>query len=136
MIELWFARTWIVIVAVLSVGLVAVALWIAVIGVRQWQRENEWYNNSDHSKPHPDYNTTALIAGVVASMILWIMLAIMDVGQATALLSNDNVLNGVSWLYGAVLVPLVLGKAMNKFASSKYGSAEAPPPPPQGGGTP
>lgn len=123
-LSLWFAHTWIVIVAAFAAGLVYVSLWVAFIGVQQWKRENEWYNASDRSKPHPDYNTTALIAGVTTSAILWIMLAILNVGQATELLSDNNVLTGISWLYGAVLGPLVLGKVINKFTADKYGSTD------------
>lgn len=124
-LDLWFSHSWVVIVAVFAAGLVAISLWVAYIGVRQWQRENEWYNASDHARPHPDYNTTALIAGVATSAILFIMSAILNVGQATELMSDNNVLTGISWLYGAVLGPLVAGKIMNKFTSDKYGSASS-----------
>ena len=124
MIELFFARTWIVIVAIFAAGLVGISLWVAFIGVQQWKKENEWYNASDHSKPHPDYNTTALIAGTVTSAILFVMSAILNVGQATEMMTDNSVLTGISWLYGAVLTPLVAGKIMNKFTSDKYGSTE------------
>jgi hypothetical protein len=51
------------------------------------------------------------------------MLAVMNVGQATELLTDPSVLTGVSWLFGSVLAPLILGKAMNKYTSEKFGSA-------------
>jgi len=124
-LDLWFSHSWVVIVAIFAAGLVFISLWVAFIGVQQWKRENDWYNSSDHSRPHPDYNTTALIAGTVTSAILFIMSAILNVGQATELMSDNNVLTGISWLYGAVLAPLVAGKIMNKFSSDKYGSASS-----------
>lgn len=124
-LDLWFAHSWVVIVAIFAAGLVGISLWVAFIGVQQWKRENEWYNTSDHSRPHPDYNTTALIAATVTSAILFVMSAILNVGQATDMMTDNNVLTGISWFYGAVLTPLVAGKIMNKFTSDKYGSASS-----------
>ena len=75
-------------------------------------------------------NFDILIFALVASLLDLVVFAIMDVGQSTTILTGEN-LEGIAWLYVVVLVPLVTGKTITKFASSKYGSAEVPPPPPE-----
>ena len=130
-VELFFSNTWIVIVAAFVASINYVAVWIVFIGVKQWREELAWWNASDHKTQHPDFNTTVWISALVVAAIDFVMLGVMNVGQATELLSDPNVLTGVSWLFGSVLAPLILGRAMNKYTNDKFGTASR-----EGGATP
>ncbi len=127
MIERFFATTWIVIVAAFVAALSFGAIWVFYIGIQQWRREIADWNKSTKSGQHPDFNSTAMIAVAVTAAIVYVMYGILDVGQSTALLSDDKVTEGVAWLFVVVIVPLVTGKAVTKFSSNKYGSTETPP---------
>ena len=130
MVELFFARTWIVIAAVFIALVNFVAVWILVIGVRFWRGSLEDWVRGGRKTSIPDLNSNILIFAVVASLMDLVIFGLMDVGQSTSILTSEH-LEGIAWLYVAVLVPLVTGKTVTKFASSKYGSAEVPPPPPE-----
>ena len=124
MIETWFARTWIVIIAAFVAFLAYASIKIIFIAVNQWKLELNAWNSGKTSKVHPEFSTSSLIASIVSSVLLFVMLGIMNVGQATALMSDDKVLAGLAWLYVAVLFPLITGKTMNKFSADKYGNVE------------
>lgn len=130
MIELFFARTWIVIAAAFIAMVNFVAVWVLVIGVKYWRGSLSDWVKGGRKTSIPDLNSNILIFSVVASLLDLLIFGLMNVGQSTEILSGDN-LEGIAWLYAAVLVPLVTGKTITKFASSKYGSSEAPPPPPE-----
>lgn len=134
-IELFFARTWIAIAAAFIAAVNFVAVWVLWIGIAYWRGSLQEWVKGGRKTSIPDLNSNILIFALVASLLDLIVFGLMDVGQSTAILTSEH-LEGIAWLYVAVLVPLVTGKTITKFASSKYGSAESPPPPPQGGGTP
>lgn len=118
--ELWFARTWIVIAALFVASINAAAVIVLYIGIRHWRE--------DLSK---DLNSNIWISSVVVTMLNLIMLGVMNVGQATEILGDK--LEGIAWLFAAVLVPLVTGKTITKFGASKYGTTESAQSPPTGG---
>lgn len=137
MVELWFARTWIVIAAGFVAAINFVAAWVLYIGISHWRSSLDAWQLQGRKTAVPDLNSNILIFSVVASLLDLVMFAIMNVGQATSILTDAH-LEGLAWLYVAVLVPLVTGKTITKFSSAKYGSTEVPPPPPEqsGGNTP
>lgn len=124
-----FARTWIVIAALFIAAVNFVAIWVLVVGVGFWRGSLRAWVDDGRRTAIPDLNSNILIFALVASLLDIVIFGIMDVGQATSILSGGS-LEGIAWLYVAVLVPLVTGKTITKFASSKYGSSESPPPPP------
>lgn len=130
MIELFFARTWIVIAAGFIAAVNFVAVWVLFVGISYWRGSLQEWVKGGRKTAIPDLNSNILIFALVASLLDLVIFAIMDVGQGTAILTSEH-LEGIAWLYVAVLVPLVTGKTITKFASSKYGSAEVPPPPPE-----
>ena len=129
MIELWFARTWIIIAAAFIAAVNFVAVWVLMIGISYWKGSLQEWVKGGRKTAIPDLNSNILIFALVASLLDLVVFAIMDVGQSTSILTGEN-LEGSVWLYVVVLVPLVTGKTITKFASSKYGSSEVPPPPP------
>ena len=130
MIEVFFARSWIVIAAAFIAAVNFVAVWVLFIGISFWRGSLREWVRGGRKTAIPDLNSNILIFALVASLLDLVVFGIMDVGQATSILSGES-LAGIAWLYVAVLVPLVTGKTITKFASSKYGSAEVPPPPPE-----
>jgi len=128
-IELWFARTWIIIAAAFIAAVNFVAVWVLMIGISYWKGSLQEWVKGGRKTAIPDLNSNILIFALVASLLDLVVFAIMDVGQSTSILTGEN-LEGIAWLYVVVLVPLVTGKTITKFASSKYGSSEVPPPPP------
>ncbi len=130
MVELFFARTWIVIAAAFIAAVNFVAVWVLMIGISYWRGSLEDWVKGGRKTSIPDLNSNILIFAVVASLMDLVVFGLMDVGQSTSILTSEH-LEGIAWLYVAVLVPLVTGKTVTKFASSKYGSAEVPPPPPE-----
>lgn len=130
MIEVWFARTWIVIAALFIAAVNFAAGWVLFVGIGYWRGSLRAWVDGGRRTSIPDLNSNILIFALVASLLDIVIFGIMDVGQATSILSGTS-LEGIAWLYVAVLVPLVTGKTITKFASSKYGSAEQPPPPPE-----
>ena len=128
--ELWFARTWIVIAAAFIAAVNFVAVWVLMIGISYWRGSLADWVKGKRKTSIPDLNSNILIFAVVASLMDLVIFGLMDVGQSTSILTSEH-LEGIAWLYVAVLVPLVTGKTVTKFASSKYGSAEVPPPPPE-----
>ena len=128
--ELWFARTWIVIAAAFIAAVNFVAVWVLMIGISYWRGSLEDWVKGGRKTSIPDLNSNILIFAVVASLMDLVVFGLMDVGQSTSILTSEH-LEGIAWLYVAVLVPLVTGKTVTKFASSKYGSAEVPSPPPE-----
>lgn len=130
MIEVFFARTWIVIAAGFVASVNVIAVWVLYIGVHNWRHSLLDWVHGGRKTAIPDLNSNILIFSVVASLLDLVMFGIMDVGQAMGILTGDKI-DGIAWLYMAVLVPLISGKTLTKFASSKYGSAEQPPPPPE-----
>ena len=130
MVELFFARTWIVIAAGFIAAVNFVAVWVPFVGVSYWRGSLREWVKGGRKTAIPDLNSNILIFALVASLLDLVVFAIMDVGQSTTILTGEN-LEGIAWLYVVVLVPLVTGKTITKFASSKYGSAEVPPPPPE-----
>lgn len=126
MIELWFARTWIIIAAAFVAAVNAVAVWVLIIGIGYWRDSLRAWAAGGRVSSIPDLNSNILIFSVVASLLDLIIFAIMNVGQATEILTGGSV-EGIAWLYVAVLVPLVTGKTISKFSSAKYGSTEIPP---------
>ena len=135
MIELFFARTWIGIAALFIAAVNFVAVWVLVIGIGYWRGSLAEWAKGGRKTAIPDLNSNVLIFALVASLLDLVIFGIMDVGQGTAILTSEH-LEGIAWLYLVVLVPLVTGKTITKFASSKYGSAEQPPPPPPERGNP
>ena len=129
-IELFFARTWIVIAAAFIAMVNFVAIWVLVIGISYWRGSLRDWVTGGRKTSIPDINSNILIFAVVASLLDLVIFGLMNVGQATEVLTGGS-LEGIAWLYVAVLVPLVTGKTLTKYASSKYGSAEQPPPPPE-----
>ena len=132
MIEIFFARTWIVIAAGFVASINIIAVWVLHIGIHHWKESLGAWVKGGRVTAIPDLNSNILIFSVVASLLDLVMFGIMDVGQATGILTGEKI-EGIAWLYMAVLVPLITGKTLTKFASSKYGSAEQPPPPPERG---
>ena len=130
MIELFFARTWIVIAAAFIAAVNFVAVWVLFIGISYWKGSLREWVAGGRKTAIPDLNSNILIFALVASLLDLVVFAIIDVGQATAILTSEHI-EGIAWLYVVVLVPLVTGKTITKFASSKYGSSEQPPPPPE-----
>jgi len=130
MVELFFARTWIVIAAGFIAAVNFVAVWVLFVGISYWRGSLAEWVKGGRKTAIPDLNSNILIFALVASLLDLVVFAIMDVGQSTTILTGAN-LEGIAWLYVVVLVPLVTGKTITKFASSKYGSAEVPPPPPE-----
>ena len=130
MIELFFARTWIVIAAGFVAAVNFIAVWVLCTGIYHWRQSLRAWVVGGRVVAIPDLNSNILIFSIVASLLDLVMFAIMNVGQATEILTGGSV-EGIAWLYVAVLIPLVTGKTITKFASSKYGSAEVPPPPPE-----
>lgn len=130
MVELFFAKTWIVIAAAFIAMVNFVAVWVLMTGVKYWRGHLKDWVTGGRKTSIPDLNSNILIFAVVASLLDLVVFGLMDVGQSTAILTGDS-LEGIAWLYVAVLVPLVTGKTVTKFASSKYGSSESPPPPPE-----
>lgn len=130
MIEVFFARTWIVIAAGFVAAVNFVAVWVLYTGIHHWKESLQEWVKGGRATAIPDLNSNILIFSVVASLLDLVIFGIMNVGQATEILISDK-LDGIAWLYVAVLVPLITGKTITKFASSKYGSAEVPPPPPE-----
>ena len=127
--ELWFARTWIIIAAAFIAAVNFVAVWVLMIGISYWRGSLADWVKGGRKTSIPDLNSNILIFAVVASLMDLVIFGLMDVGQSTSILTSEH-LEGIAWLYVAVLVPLVTGKTVTKFASSKYGSAAVPPPPP------
>lgn len=130
MIEIFFARTWVVIAALFIAAVNFVAVWVLFIGIEYWRGSLQEWVKGGRKTAIPDLNSNILIFALVASLLDLVIFAILDVGQATAILTSEHI-EGIGWLYVVVLVPLVTGKTITKFASSKYGSAEQPPPPPE-----
>lgn len=128
--ELWFARTWIVIAAAFIAAVNFVACWVLFVGISYWRGSLRDWVKAGRKTSIPDLNSNILIFALVASLLDLVVFGIMDVGQATTILTGER-LEGIAWLYVVVLVPLVTGKTITKFASSKYGSSEIPPPPPE-----
>lgn len=124
MVELWFARTWIIIAAGFVAAVNAVAILVLLIGITHWRESLRAWVMGGRSKTIPDLNSNILIFSVVASLLDLIIFAIMNVGQATEILTGGSV-EGIAWLYVAVLVPLVTGKTITKFSSAKYGSTDS-----------
>ena len=132
MIEVFFARTWIVIAAGFVASINIIAVWVLYIGVHNWRDSMVSWVHGGRKTAIPDLNSNILIFSVVASLLDLVMFGIMDVGQAMGILTGEKI-EGIAWLYMAVLVPLITGKTLTKFASSEYGSAEQPSPPPERG---
>lgn len=122
-IELWFARTWIIIAAGFVAAVNAVAVWVLIIGIGYWRESLKAWVEGGRKTTIPDLNSNILIFSVVASLLDLVIFAIMNVGQATEILTGGSV-EGIAWLYVAVLVPLVTGKTISKFSSAKYGATE------------
>jgi len=127
-IDLFFARTWIVIAAVFIAALNFVAVWILKIGVSHWHKELHKFVRTSPKDAAPSLDSGILITSVVVMVIDVVILGGMDVGSFLSLVTENA--DGIAWLCGAVLVPLVTGKAVTKFTSTKYGSTDAPPVPP------
>ena len=138
-LERFFSTTWVVILAAFVAFLAYGAIWVFFIGIKQWKREIADWNLSAKTSQHPDFNSTALIACAVTTALVYVLAGIMNIAQATELLSDEKITEGIAWLFVVVIGPLVTGKAISKFSSSKYGATEAPPQPPtnvSGGGNP
>jgi len=127
--ELWFSHTWIVIAAIYVAALDAGAVWVLTLGVWHWRKLLAAHEARGFAGPMPDFNTTVIIASVVVAVLNVILLGAMNVGQAFGMATDGA--EPLAWLIGAVLVPLITGKTITKFASSKYGSTDVQPP--QGG---
>lgn len=110
-IELFFARTWIVLCATLAVTLQVASTAVLYYGLRKWIRGED-----------KDINTNVWIAQVVAFTLLYLLCAIMDVGQAFPMLDKAD---EITWLISPVLAILVTGKTMTKFQSIKHGTLES-----------
>ncbi len=121
-LELWFSRTWIVIAALYVAALDAGAVYVFAVGIHHWRKMLAAHEARGFSGPMPDFNTTVTIASVVVVVLNVIMLGVMNVGQAFGMATDGA--DSLGWLVGAILVPLVTGKTITKFASSKYGSTE------------
>lgn len=130
MVELFFAKTWIVIAAAFIAMVNFVAVWVLMTGVKYWRGSLADWVKGGRVTSVPDLNSNILIFAVVASLLDLVIFGLMNVGQGTEILSGES-LEGIAWLYVAVLLPLITGKTVTKFASSKYGSSEATPPPPE-----
>lgn len=123
-IELLIARTWIVLCAILAVLLLVAAGTILHHGVRRWVKGQD-----------KDINSNVWIAMLVSFTLLFLLCAIMDVGQAFPMLDKAD---EIAWLIGPLLGILVTGKTFVKVSSNKYGTQEstipAPPDSKNGGG--
>lgn len=125
-LELWFSRTWIIIAALYVAALDAGAVYVFAVGIHHWRKMLTAHEARGFAGPMPDFNTTVTIASVVVVVLNVIMLGVMNVGQAFGMATDGA--DSLGWLIGAILVPLVTGKTITKFASTKYGSADVQPP--------
>lgn len=128
-LELWFSRTWIIIAALYVAALDAGAVYVFAVGIHHWRKMLRAHEARAFVGPMPDFNTTVTIASVVVVVLNVVMLGVMNVGQAFGMATDGA--DSLGWLVGAILVPLVTGKTITKFASTKYGSTDVQPP--QGG---
>lgn len=124
--EMWFSHTWIVIAAIYIAALDAGAVWVLTLGIWHWRKLLAAHEARAFAGAMPDFNTTVIIASVVVAVLNVILLGAMNVGQAFGMATDGA--EALAWLVGAVLVPLIGGKTITKFASSKYGTADVQPP--------
>lgn len=125
-VELWFARTWIIIAAIYVAALDAGAVYVFALGIHHWRKLLRAHEDRQFVGPMPDFNTTVIISSVVVAVLNVILLGVMNVGQAFFLATEGA--EPLGWLIAAVLFPLITGKTITKFSSNKYGSSEVPPP--------
>lgn len=118
-IELFFARTWIVLCALFAVTLSAASISVLHYGLRRWIRGED-----------KDINTNVWIAQVVNFTLLFLLCGIMDVGQAFPMLDKAD---EITWLISPILAILVTGKTMTKVQSIKHGTLESSEPTPPDG---
>ena len=128
-VELWFARTWIIIAALYVAALDAGAVYVLALGIFHWRKLLRAHEGRLFAGPMPDFNSTVIIASVVVAVLNVILLGAMNVGQAFQMATDGA--ESLAWLVGAVLIPVITGKTITKFSSNKYGSTEMPPPPPE-----
>lgn len=125
-LEVWFSRTWIIIAALYVAALDAGAVYVLALGIWHWRKLLAAHEARAFAGPMPDFNTTVIIASVVVAVLNVILLGAMNVGQAFGMATEGA--EALAWLVGAVLVPLITGKTITKFASSKYGTTDVQPP--------
>lgn len=109
--ELWIARTWIFLPAILVLFITGAAASIASHYIKTWK-----------AKGFPDVSSNVWVALVVATVLDLILFAVMDVGQALAILTDGW--GAIVGICSTVLLPLLGYKAVTKVATPKGGSAE------------
>lgn len=113
--ELWIARTWIFLPAVLVLFITGAAISIVRHYVKIWKRDG--FN---------DVSSNVWVALIVATMLDVILFAIMDVGQALTFLTESwGALVGIC---SGVLFPLLGYKAVTKVVTPKGGTIDTAPP--------
>lgn len=125
-LEVWFARTWIVVAALFIAALDALAVYVFAVGAHHWRKMLARHERNGFVGAVPDFNSTVIIASVAVAVLNVILLGAMDVGQAFGMATEGA--EPLAWLVGATLFPLITGKTITKFASNKYGSADVQPP--------
>jgi hypothetical protein len=113
-IELWFSRTWIIMAAGFVAAINMAAVVVLYTAISHWR--------ADLSK---DLNTNIWISAVVVVVLNVIVLGGMNVGQFFRLVTDGA--DGIAWLCAAVLIPLITGKTISKYTSTKFGSTDVPP---------
>lgn len=109
--ELWIARTFIFLPAIMVLFSTGAAVAIVHNYIRIWKRDG--FN---------DVSSNVWVALLVSTMLNLIMFAVMDVGQALVILTEGwGALVGIC---STVLLPLLGYKAVTKITSPKGGTTE------------
>ena len=120
MIETWLARTFIVIIA-------ALMLFIAGAGIGVWL---VYYRRFRHPSGGDDsFNSQGWTALVVCAVLEVLLAAVMDVGQAFALVSEGW--GAIVGITGTLLLPILGYKSVQTITAAKGGPTNV-----TGGGTP
>ncbi len=107
-IDLWLARTFSVIAALLSLG---IAYGAGVVFRIYYQRFRD--------KVDPSFNTQALVVLTVAVGLEAILFAVLDVGQAFALVSEGW--GAIVGIIGTLVMPILGYKSVQAVQASKGG---------------
>lgn len=110
--ELWIARTFIFLPAMLVLFITGAAAAISWHYIGTWKR-----------KEFNDVSSNVWVALVVATILDVILFAVMDVGQALVLLTEGW--GAIVGICSTVLLPLLGYKALTKVSTPKGGTVES-----------
>lgn len=110
--ELWVARTWIFLPAMLSLFIMGCAFAVASNYIKVWKRDG--FN---------DVSSNLWVALTVAMILELPLFAVMDVGQALVLLTEGW--GAIVGICSTVLLPLLGYKAVTKITTPKGGTVES-----------